>query len=187
MKSNLDDKNSALGLGPSNRLFVWVLWFIWKWRCAKIFDERFCMPIDIRKVIYRIMKEWNDSCKGEDGSTNKVAEMIYWQPPANGWVKINVDGSMKGKKGNHYNTPRGPAWDCNSGSDAAIKEIVINHEEAVDSVTFTTIDRAIGQFLSTAIFGGLSGKPDKAIVVVVAKTLKHRYINETFVTLRWMN
>ncbi|KAL5785288.1 hypothetical protein ACOSQ2_007680 [Xanthoceras sorbifolium] len=69
------------------------------WRCAKIFDERFCMPIDIRKVIYRIVKEWNDSCKGEDGSTNKVAEMIYWQPPANGWVKINVDGSMKGKEG----------------------------------------------------------------------------------------
>ncbi|KAH7570478.1 hypothetical protein JRO89_XS05G0112500 [Xanthoceras sorbifolium] len=64
--------------------------------------------------------------------------------------------------GNHYNTPRGPAWDCNSGSDAAIKEIVINHEEAVDSVTFTTIDRATGQFLSTAIFGGLCGKPDKA-------------------------
>ncbi|KAK2636759.1 hypothetical protein Ddye_031551 [Dipteronia dyeriana] len=55
----------------------------------------------------------------------------------------------------------GVAWDFNSGSGAAIKEIVINHGAVVDSVTFTAIDRVTGEILAKAIFGGLGGQPDQ--------------------------
>ena len=58
----------------------------------------------------------------------------------------------------------GVAWDFNSGSGAAIKEIVINHGDVVDSLTFTAIDRVTGEILSTAIFGGLGGQPDQASI-----------------------
>ncbi|KAL5796830.1 hypothetical protein ACOSQ2_001650 [Xanthoceras sorbifolium] len=63
---NLADHSKVLGLGPNNIIFVWVLWFIRKWRCARIFDENFGLPTNVK------------------------------QPPENEWVKVNVDGSMRG-------------------------------------------------------------------------------------------
>ncbi|KAL5744140.1 hypothetical protein ACOSQ2_027256 [Xanthoceras sorbifolium] len=99
ISSNLAEKKTVFGLGPSNIIFIWTLWFIWKWQCAKIFDDRFCMPFDVRKHIFRNVKEWIDSCKGKDVKNNITIELISWQPPTNEWVKINIDGSKKGKAG----------------------------------------------------------------------------------------
>ncbi|KAK1577040.1 hypothetical protein Q3G72_018590 [Acer saccharum] len=69
----------------------------------------------------------------------------------------------------------GVAWDFNSGSGAAIKEIVINHGDVVDSLTFTAIDRVTGEILSTAIFGGLGGQPDQAIESLTFHTNRTTY------------
>ncbi|KAL5860345.1 hypothetical protein ACOSQ4_001641 [Xanthoceras sorbifolium] len=52
------------------------------------------LPADI--VILRFAKEWIDSCLKRSESRSNITKCISWQPPENEWVKVNVDGSMRG-------------------------------------------------------------------------------------------
>ncbi|KAL5743946.1 hypothetical protein ACOSP7_026811 [Xanthoceras sorbifolium] len=56
-----------------NVVFAWVLWYLWKWRCCKVFEENFCTPLDPNKVIMGAVKEWIHSCKKDETNIdNKI-------------------------------------------------------------------------------------------------------------------
>ncbi|KAL5760151.1 hypothetical protein ACOSQ2_018989 [Xanthoceras sorbifolium] len=57
--------------------------------------------------------------------------------------------------------PGGFAWDFNLGTGFAIIEIVINHGDVVDSVSFKSFNRVTGQIVSSGTHGGTGGVSDK--------------------------
>ncbi|KAL5760201.1 hypothetical protein ACOSQ2_019039 [Xanthoceras sorbifolium] len=75
-----------------------ALKYLWKWRCCKVFEENFCIPLDPSKVIMGALKEWIPSCK-EEADIDRNCHQIAWQPSLNNWVKFNVDGSRRGADG----------------------------------------------------------------------------------------
>ncbi|KAL5744299.1 hypothetical protein ACOSP7_027159 [Xanthoceras sorbifolium] len=75
------------------------LCYLWKWRCCKVFEENFCIPLEPNKVILRAVKKWMDSCKKEEANIDRNCHQIAWQPLLNSWVKVNVDGSGRGTDG----------------------------------------------------------------------------------------
>ena len=61
MWDNLKCNTLLLDRIPGYLLFAIVLWFIWKWRCEKIFNQSFQLPICPGKVILQFVNEWLDA------------------------------------------------------------------------------------------------------------------------------
>ncbi|KAL5815472.1 hypothetical protein ACOSQ4_026113 [Xanthoceras sorbifolium] len=59
MHKNLTLNSRILGLGPSNVVVAWVIWYIWKWRCAKVFEASLITtPHEPKNIIFRAITEW---------------------------------------------------------------------------------------------------------------------------------
>ncbi|KAK0603530.1 hypothetical protein LWI29_005964 [Acer saccharum] len=78
---------------PSYLLFVVTLWFIWKWRCEKVFDVNFTIPPSPGKIVMQYVESWLDANAKLEDSYPKKSCMLSWTAPPPGWVKLNVDGS----------------------------------------------------------------------------------------------
>ncbi|KAK3222988.1 hypothetical protein Dsin_010013 [Dipteronia sinensis] len=75
-------------------LFVVALWFIWKWRCEHILNPNFKHPNCPRKVILKFVEDcWNANYDLDKKVEEKIC-FLAWNPPAQDWIKLNVDGSM---------------------------------------------------------------------------------------------
>ncbi|KAL5763937.1 hypothetical protein ACOSQ2_016531 [Xanthoceras sorbifolium] len=44
LRCNLKDKSCSDNMIPNFLLFASTLWFLWKWRCSSIFDDKFSLP-----------------------------------------------------------------------------------------------------------------------------------------------
>ncbi|KAK0578627.1 hypothetical protein LWI29_013416 [Acer saccharum] len=77
---------------PNYLYFACVLWYLWKWRCNKVFDVNFSIPQSPNLIIKLFAKSWLEA---NTTVSNKVAVMhqIAWVEPAENWVKLNIDGS----------------------------------------------------------------------------------------------
>ncbi|KAL5732605.1 hypothetical protein ACOSP7_031959 [Xanthoceras sorbifolium] len=56
-------------------------------------------------------------------------------------------------------------WDFNLGTDFAIIEIVINHGDVVDTLSFKNINRATGKIVSSGTYGGTGGIRDPILII----------------------
>ncbi|PRQ38256.1 hypothetical protein RchiOBHm_Chr4g0411801 [Rosa chinensis] len=74
-------------------IFIFTCWFIWKWRCKRIFDSEFRCPFDPVTVILDTVTEWGRAHTCDTRVTEKVAVTVKWTKPPPGWVKLNVDGA----------------------------------------------------------------------------------------------
>ncbi|KAI9186180.1 hypothetical protein LWI28_014484 [Acer negundo] len=83
---------------PHYLQFSCVVWFLWKWRCNKVFDHNYSVPQSLAVVINMLAKEWLKA----NFSTNERDEIlmsIRWMKPNVDWVKLNVDGSRNSISG----------------------------------------------------------------------------------------
>ncbi|KAK2642276.1 hypothetical protein Ddye_024039, partial [Dipteronia dyeriana] len=74
------------GHTPWNLLFAVTLWFIWKWRCEKIFYPNFVLPLCPGKIILRYVGSWLFANAKLEDSVPEESRMISWE-------KLIVDGS----------------------------------------------------------------------------------------------
>lgn len=74
---------------------------IWKWRCGNIFGvngkcrDRVAF---VRKLASEV-QEANSSLKGSRARRGRIERMVKWEPPRDGWMKINTDGASHGNPG----------------------------------------------------------------------------------------
>ncbi|KAL5773510.1 hypothetical protein ACOSP7_013101 [Xanthoceras sorbifolium] len=83
------------GKCPSSVWFAFILWFIWKWRCKKIFDPNFCPPPCIQLYIMKYVHDWVNASNNAPLFATKHPLTVCWSPPPSTWVKVNVDGSHR--------------------------------------------------------------------------------------------
>jgi hypothetical protein len=55
---NLNDTTKVAGNIPSFLIFSLTLWFLWKWRCSKVFDINFVAPQSPYLIINQYAKDW---------------------------------------------------------------------------------------------------------------------------------
>ena len=84
---------------PNHLLFVVALWFIWKWRCEHVFNPNFNLPACPGKIILKFVEDWWMANYAVDTKDEKKTCLLVWNPPAQEWVKLNVDGSMNPDSG----------------------------------------------------------------------------------------
>ena len=84
----------SMALGANGCLFLAVVWWIWRWRLAKILgSERWNSSFVVNQVWYSFhdfqysLLEQSHRC---------VLGRFAWRPPMTmeGWFKLNVDGSL---------------------------------------------------------------------------------------------
>lgn len=86
---------------PWATLFAMGVWWGWKWRCGYIFGE-IGKCRDRVKFIKGLADEVNRAHKSSRESYEaivRVNRMIAWNPPSEGWVKLNTDGASHGNPG----------------------------------------------------------------------------------------
>jgi len=86
-------------------LFATAVWWLWKWRNKRCFEDPEFMPVNpscfIRSKAKETISAFN---KSNPLIANPIAKgisesLIQWFPPPEGWVKLNVDGASKGNPG----------------------------------------------------------------------------------------
>ncbi|KAG7576302.1 Ribonuclease H domain [Arabidopsis thaliana x Arabidopsis arenosa] len=88
-------------------LFSMAIWWGWKWRCGNIFGERRKCRDRVRflqDVTTEVMAAHTQL--GVDLGRNmgslsgpRVARLVSWKKPGDGWVKLNTDGASRGNPG----------------------------------------------------------------------------------------
>ncbi|KAL6140699.1 hypothetical protein ACLB2K_058995 [Fragaria x ananassa] len=76
-----------------NIFFIFCCWFIWKWRCKCIFEERFRYPYNFTDVILNYAAEWTKASAKHKMQRVEQVEALSWIKPVLGVHKLNVDGS----------------------------------------------------------------------------------------------
>ncbi|KAL5858823.1 hypothetical protein ACOSQ4_000119 [Xanthoceras sorbifolium] len=93
--ANLKNTTIIVGDAPWYMVFALTVWYIWKWRCCKVFDTNFVIPVNSHIPIFMYVKEWWN-CMGTGGNFKEPSlRLISWIPPVEGCVKLNVDGSLR--------------------------------------------------------------------------------------------
>ncbi|KAI5325826.1 hypothetical protein L3X38_034900 [Prunus dulcis] len=93
--SNLCSK-SVYDHQPWLVVFVFTCWFIWKWRNSRVFNAEAELPVHPKRIIASAVSEWLQACHNSISKKTQVQIMLAWEPPVNGVLKLNVDGSRKG-------------------------------------------------------------------------------------------
>ncbi|PRQ49757.1 putative ribonuclease H-like domain-containing protein [Rosa chinensis] len=76
-----------------NIFFIFCCWFLWKWRCKRVFDVNFCYPHNPPEIVFSYATEWFKATVKPNVNMNCHVEMLSWIKPAMGNHKLNVDGS----------------------------------------------------------------------------------------------
>lgn len=77
--------------------FIIRLWWIWRWRNEAIFEGN-DVPME-RKLVWLLQKEKEVetafAARSHSGSpsAHSAVVAVSWNPPENGWMTVNVDGS----------------------------------------------------------------------------------------------
>ncbi|KAK3231085.1 hypothetical protein Dsin_002966 [Dipteronia sinensis] len=90
--TNLMCSKLCLGRIPGYLFFAVTLWFIWKWRCDRVFDSVFQLPRCPGKIIWNYADEWLAANTDMDKVVGMKSYLICWTPPPLDWLKLNVDG-----------------------------------------------------------------------------------------------
>ncbi|KAL6199672.1 hypothetical protein ACLB2K_029455 [Fragaria x ananassa] len=80
-------------------LFVFVCWFIWKWRNKVIFDPAFILPTCPNKVIWNYVDEWFSAQSKASMQSMFSYTMFSWCKPPENFYKLNIDGSRSSSSG----------------------------------------------------------------------------------------
>lgn len=72
-----------------NVFFVFCCWFIWKWRCKSIFDDRYQYPYNPADIILGYATDWTKAMAKPNMQLLKHVKNLSWI----GFYKLNVDGS----------------------------------------------------------------------------------------------
>ncbi|KAL8141078.1 hypothetical protein V2J09_007099 [Rumex salicifolius] len=86
-----------LDLGtPNEILFGVILWWLWKWRCNRVFD-RSTPTAGVKEFLIQQAREFAAHCNRRKGENEgrKVETAIGWSKPAQGWVSICTDGAKR--------------------------------------------------------------------------------------------
>uniref|UniRef100_A0A803N5K6 RNase H type-1 domain-containing protein n=1 Tax=Chenopodium quinoa TaxID=63459 RepID=A0A803N5K6_CHEQI len=83
--------------------FAIVLWWIWRWRNAVVFNRSNDIPIDVRQFLLQRFEEvWRVLGDGITSSSQITAarreEYIKWIAPPMDWHALNSDGAAKGSE-----------------------------------------------------------------------------------------
>ena len=73
--------------------FLFVCWYIWKWRNKGIFDQKFQLPANSFQIIFQCITEWFSVTLKSPNCGKKQVEEMQWIKPPLGQFKLNVDGS----------------------------------------------------------------------------------------------
>lgn len=72
--------------------FIFICWYIWKWRNKSIFDDQFRYP----ESPLQIISEWFNTMMKVTNVADKETLFLRWIKPPLGYFKLNVDGSRDG-------------------------------------------------------------------------------------------
>lgn len=86
-------------------VFATTLWWVWKWRNLRCFNDNVDVPFDQYAFLMARVGEIKRAMVKEDlllGKRKRGREMIFvrWLTPRMGWVKLNTDGASRGNPGN---------------------------------------------------------------------------------------
>ncbi|KAF7804601.1 putative ribonuclease H protein At1g65750 family [Senna tora] len=89
-------RNLGYGEIEWNLHFGVTCWMAWKWRNEFIFNGRTSGVGDPALYIHQYCRFVRSafSLVGKEGQGSRVAVRIAWVPPPDGWIKVNVDGSV---------------------------------------------------------------------------------------------
>ena len=80
--------------------FAIIIWYIWKWRCARCFERPETIPIEKGKFlcsqfhhIIRALTTDHPLPIRECPATED--QWIHWETPEEGWLVLNTDGAVK--------------------------------------------------------------------------------------------
>ncbi|KAH7568757.1 hypothetical protein JRO89_XS06G0045300 [Xanthoceras sorbifolium] len=93
--TNLKNTASLVGDAPWYVVFALTIWYIWKWRCCKVFDINFVIPVNCHIPIFMYVKEWWNSMGTRGNFKEPSLRLISWIPSVESCVKLNVDGSLR--------------------------------------------------------------------------------------------
>ena len=71
MFNNLKCSKLVMRICPNYLIFSVTLWFIWKWRCEKVFGLNFVMPLCLGKIILTYVDSWQAANTKLDDSAPK--------------------------------------------------------------------------------------------------------------------
>ncbi|KAK2663029.1 hypothetical protein Ddye_001603 [Dipteronia dyeriana] len=83
MTENLHNRKSVPGNPPHFLVFLFALWFLWKWRCKKVFDTNFSPSQSPQLIVKQFAKEWWNG-NNSDLSRDVAPLPIVWIPPDEG-------------------------------------------------------------------------------------------------------
>ncbi|KAK3193441.1 hypothetical protein Dsin_024751 [Dipteronia sinensis] len=138
LMQNLKNNRLVFGKVAGYLLFAVSLWFIWKWRCKEIFDPNFRFPPYPGLIIKRFLDNWLNANYADSKKVDLNPCYIAWSPPLEGWVKLNVDGSLN----------------PNSGSIAA-GGVIRDHKK--NWLCGFAVKRGIGSVVEAELWGLLEG------------------------------
>ncbi|XVF33779.1 hypothetical protein REPUB_Repub18cG0000300 [Reevesia pubescens] len=95
--SNLSAQKTHDNL-PWMIIFSTIIWLLWYWRNKCLHEKYFIWPGNTSHQILRKAKESWDAF-GKYQNKLRYEQLVSWVRPGHGYVKINVDGSARGKPG----------------------------------------------------------------------------------------
>jgi len=101
LASNL--KNSAHSMWST--FFTTAVWWIWKWRNVRRFEDLDFKPFDPSLFIHNKAKEITVVFNTKNPlmpvpiGRVRTESLIQWVAPPKQWIKLNVDGTSKGNPG----------------------------------------------------------------------------------------
>ncbi|GAU46467.1 hypothetical protein TSUD_402340 [Trifolium subterraneum] len=97
---NLDGE--LVGINDINWPEFWatVCYFLWNWRNREYHDNSFTRPVQPVQVIMQRCREYKLAARASRVVTSvpRINVMIGWEPPSQGWVKLNTDGARKNER-----------------------------------------------------------------------------------------
>ncbi|KAL4281492.1 hypothetical protein GQ457_03G010450 [Hibiscus cannabinus] len=97
LEENLRGNNSvAFHDGNWNVLFAVIVWKLWKQRCSLIFEPSFVERGDFLSHCMSFKNEIIQTRNNQELCSIAPDQMLHWQRPSSGWVRVNVDGAVSG-------------------------------------------------------------------------------------------